>query len=103
MSCPWNPLDCPGQLAKSAAGGAFIGGGAAIGATNALLAATDSLSEGIVKAATGGTVEQMGHSLLAAGSIQGSTANAAGVLLLSLFAIVATIAVWASLMVRKVL
>lgn len=82
---------------------AFIGGGAAIGATNALLVATDSLSEGIVRAATGGTVDQMGHALIAAGTIQSATANASGVLLLSLFAIVATVAVWASLMVRKVL
>lgn len=184
MSCPWNPLDCPGSLARSVAGGAFdaiarmfgqladsaitwlwhqisvatavqltgpgfagplkivlavaavvavglfaiqlivsvlrrdmgalarglkgiviafIGGGASIGATNALLAATDSLSEGVVRAATGGTVDQMGHALLAAGTIQSATTNSAGVLLLSLFAIVATVAVWASLMVRKVL
>ena len=82
---------------------AFIGGGAAIGVTNALLAATDSLSDGIVMAATGGTMEEMGRALVATGAIQSATANASGVLLLSLFALVATIAVWAALMVRKVL
>ncbi|HET9441882.1 MAG TPA: hypothetical protein VFO65_01095 [Acidimicrobiales bacterium] len=82
---------------------AFIGGGAAIGVTNALLAATDSLSDGIVMAATGGTMEEMGRALVATGAIQSATANASGVLLLSLFALVATVAVWAALMVRKVL
>lgn len=184
MSCPWNPLDCPGTVARNVAGDAFesiahrfgqladsainwlwqqisvasavqldgpgfttqlkilsvvtavvavglfalqltasalrrdlgglsrglkgvviafIGGGASIAVTNVLLAATDSLSEGIVKSATGGTVEEMGRALLATGAIQSATGNPAGVLLLSLFAIVATVVVWAALMVRKVL
>lgn len=184
MSCPWNPLDCPGNVVRTVAGDAFesiaqrfgqladaaitwlwrqvsaasaveldgpgltgqlrvvliitgviavglfalqisasalrrdmgglgrglkgvvvafIGGGAAIGVTNALLAATDSLSDGIVMAATGGTMEELGRALVATGAIQSATANASGILLLSLFALVATIAVWAALMVRKVL
>ena len=82
---------------------AFIGGGAAIAATNALLAATDSLSEGVVKAATGGSIEEMGRALLGASAIESATANPSGILLLALFAMVATVAVWAALVVRKVL
>ncbi len=184
MSCPWNPLDCPGKVARAVAGDAFesiahrfgqladsainwlwhqisvatavkldgpglttqlkmlliitavvavglfalqliasalrrdlsglarglrglviafIGGGASIAVTNELLAATDSLAEGIVRVATGGTIDQMGRALLATGAIQSATPNPAGVLLLSLFAMVATVVVWAALMVRKVL
>ncbi|HET9443639.1 MAG TPA: hypothetical protein VFO65_09960 [Acidimicrobiales bacterium] len=82
---------------------AFLGGGVAISVTNVLLAATDGLADGIVKAATGGTIEEMGRALVATGAIQGATGNAAGTLLLSLFALVATVAVWGALMVRKVL
>lgn len=81
----------------------FIGAGLAIGATNALLAATDSLAAGVVQAATGGSIEDMGRTMFATDAFSRSTGNPAGVVLLALAALVATVVVWASLMVRKVL
>jgi hypothetical protein len=95
----------PGGLARAVKGllVAFIGGGAAIAVTNILLAAVDSLSAGVVRAATGDTISQLGHSILAGGSITAATSNPAAVILLSLVALAAVVLVWAALMVRKVL
>jgi hypothetical protein len=82
---------------------AFIGGGIAIAVTNVLLGAVDSLAAGVVQAATGGSITTLGHALLAGGTVSTVTSNPAGIILLSLAALVAVIMVWAALMVRKVL
>ncbi|MGI8753307.1 MAG: hypothetical protein ACR2MN_13500 [Acidimicrobiales bacterium] len=81
---------------------AFLGGGAAIAVVNLLLAATDALSAGIVQAATGGTIDQLGTKLLDGAAIA-SVTNPAGLLLLALVVIVAVVLVWAMLMIRKLL
>ncbi len=95
----------PNGLARAVKGlfVAFIGGGVAIGATNLVLAAVDALSVGVVQLATGQSIDQMGQSILAAGAITGATGNPAGIILLSLAALVAVIVVWAALVVRKLL
>ncbi len=82
---------------------AFIGGGLAIAVTNLLLSAVDSLSAGVVAAATGGSITSLGHALLAGGTVSNVTTNPAGIILLSLAALAAVVMVWAALMVRKVL
>jgi hypothetical protein len=82
---------------------AFIGGGIAIAVTNVLLVAVDDLCAGVVQAATGGSITHLGQSILAGGSITTVTANPAGIILISLAALIAVTMVWAALMVRKVL
>ncbi|HZT66743.1 MAG TPA: hypothetical protein VFA11_13230 [Acidimicrobiales bacterium] len=95
----------PGGLARAGKGlvVAFLGAGVAIGTLDAALRAVDDLSAGVVQVATGGSITQMGHTLLSAGAITAATANPAGILLLSLGALAAVVIVWAALMVRKVL
>ena len=95
----------PSGLARAAQGlvAAFIGGGVAIATTNLVLTAVDALSAGVVQLATGQSIDQMGQSILAAGAITGATGNPAGIILLSLAALVAVIVVWAALVVRKLL
>jgi type IV secretion system protein TrbL len=82
---------------------AFIGAGVAIGATNLLLAAVDSLSAGVVQAATGQSLPQLGHSVLAGSTISAASSNPAGLIVISLAALIAVAMVWAALTVRKVL
>jgi type IV secretion system protein TrbL len=82
---------------------AFIGAGVAIGATNLLLAAVDALSAGVVQAATGQTLPQLGHAILAGSTITGASSNPAGIIIFSLAALMAVAIVWAALTVRKVL
>jgi type IV secretion system protein TrbL len=95
----------PGALARAAKGllVASVGGGVSIGVVELLLSATDQLSAGVVKVATGGSIEGLGHALLAAGAISASVQNPAGLILVSLGALVAVVVVWAALMVRKLL
>jgi hypothetical protein len=95
----------PGALARAARGlvVAFIGGGASIAVVTLLLAAVDDLSAGVVQAATGGSIEQMGHDILTGASISAATQNPAGLMLLSLAALVSVVIVWAALVVRKIL
>jgi type IV secretion system protein TrbL len=95
----------PNGLARAAKGliVAFIGGGVAIATTNLVLTAVDTLSAGVVQLATGQSINQMGKSILAAGAITGATDNPAGVILLSVAALVAVVVVWAALVVRKLL
>jgi type IV secretion system protein TrbL len=81
---------------------AFIGGAIAIAVTNVLLGTVDALSAGVVRQATGTNIGGMGRAVLAAGAIS-SVGNPAGVMLLSLAALVAVAIVWVALMVRKVL
>jgi hypothetical protein len=95
----------PGGLARAVRGllVAFVAGGAAIAVVNLLIGVTDRLSAGVVQAATGGSINQMGHDILAGGSVSAATGNPAGMMLLSLAALAAVVVVWAALMVRKVL
>lgn len=81
-----------------------VAGGMAIGITNLLLAATDSIADGIMKLGTGGgTWQSMGAKLLDAQTFGGLAAGSALLLLISLVAIMASMIVWAALMVRKLL
>jgi type IV secretion system protein TrbL len=95
----------PGGLARAVKGlvVAFVAGGAAIAVVNVLIGVTDRLSAGVVQVATGGSIQQMGHDILAGGSVSAATGNPAAIMLLSLAALVAVVVVWAALMVRKVL
>jgi type IV secretion system protein TrbL len=95
----------PNGLARAGKGliVAFIGGGVAIATTNLVLTAIDALSAGVVQLATGQSIDQMGKSILAAGAITGATDNPAGIILLSVAALVAVVVVWAALVVRKLL
>jgi type IV secretion system protein TrbL len=93
-----------GGLARAVKGlfVAFIAGGVAIGITNLALAATDSLSAGVVKMAMGSDMSQMGDKLLSSTAIL-SVGNPAGMFLLAIVAIAASVIVWAALVVRKAL
>ena len=94
----------PGGLGRAVKGlfVAFIAGGVAVGVTNLMLSAIDSLSAGVVQMATGTTIDQMGHKLVAGNAIL-DVGNPAGVFLLSIVAIAACVIVWAALLVRKAL
>ena len=94
----------PGGLGRAVKGlvVAFIAGGAAVAVTNLLLGAVDSLSAGVVRVAMGTTLDQMGHRLLTAGAIL-NVGNPAGMFLLALVAIAASVIVWVALLVRKAL
>jgi type IV secretion system protein TrbL len=81
---------------------AFLGSVAAIAITGILLAAVDALSAGVVQAATGESVQQMGSSILTATSIT-AIANPAAELLLALIVLGAVVVVWAAMMIRKLL
>jgi len=94
----------PGGLARAGRGlmVAFLGAAAAITVTDLLLSAVDALSNGVVEAATGGSIQQLGGSLLSATALA-EVADPAGVLLLSLVAMVAVVVVWFAMTVRKLL
>jgi type IV secretion system protein TrbL len=94
----------PGGLARAGRGllVAFVAGGLAIAVVDVCLAAVDSLSAGVVQVATGGTITQMGSQLLAPSALS-QVKNAAVVILLALVMVAASVAVWAALMVRKLL
>jgi hypothetical protein len=95
----------PSGLGRAAKGlvVAFIGAGVAIGTTNLLLAAVDSLSAGVVQAATGESLPQVGHAILAGSTLSAATSNPAAIIIFSLAALIAVAIVWAALTVRKVL
>ena len=89
-----------------AAGGLVVmglGGGAAIAVTELLLQAVDAISAGVLQVTTGDSMQQMGNSILAAGSISASTSNPAALILISLLALAAVVMVWLALTVRKLL
>jgi len=81
---------------------AFLGGAAAIGATNILLTAVDALSNGVVQAATGGNVSQLGNGIMGSTAWEALT-NPAAMLILALIVIAAVVFIWAALMIRKLL
>jgi hypothetical protein len=95
----------PGGLGRAARGlvVAFVGAGIAIGATNVLLAAVDALSAGVVQAATGQSLPQLGHAILTGSTISQASSNPAAIIIFSMAALVAVAFVWAALTVRKVL
>jgi hypothetical protein len=95
----------PGGLARAAKGlvVAFIGAGIAIGATNVLLGAVDALSAGVVQAATGESLPQLGHAILTGTTISQASSNPAAIIVFAMAALVAVAFVWAALTVRKVL
>jgi hypothetical protein len=68
-----------------------------------LLAAVDALSAGVVRAATGQSLPQVGHAILTGTSVSQATSNPAGIIIFSMAALVAVAIVWAALTVRKVL
>jgi hypothetical protein len=82
---------------------AFIGAGVAIGVTNVLLAAIDSLSAGVVQAATGQSLPQLGHDILTGSTISAVSSNPAAIIVFSVATLIAVAIVWAALTVRKVL
>lgn len=94
----------PGGLARAARGllVAFVAGGLAIATLDVSLGAVDSLSAGVVRVVTGGTITQMGAKLLAPSALS-QVSNAAVVILLALVMVAASVVVWAALMVRKLL
>ena len=92
-----------GPGCQGTGGGLSSAAAMAIGATNILLAAVDSLSAGVVQAATGQSLSQVGHAILAGATISAASSNPAGDHHLLLAALVAVVIVWAALMVRKVL
>jgi hypothetical protein len=91
-------------LARAAKGllVAFLGGAAAIAVTNILLTAVDALSNGVVQAATGGNVSQLGNGIMGTAAWDSLT-NPAAMLILALIVIAAVVFIWAALMVRKLL
>ena len=82
---------------------AFLGGAVAIGVVNLLLAATDSLSDGVVKVATGTNIAGLGKLILGTTALTSTVTGSASLLLLSLACIVATMIVYFALVIRKVL
>jgi len=95
----------PGGLGRAARGllVAFVAGGAAVGVTAAALDAVDQLSAGVVQAATGGSITQLGQALLSGPSIATATTNPAALMLLALAVLAAVVIVWVALAVRKIL
>jgi type IV secretion system protein TrbL len=81
---------------------AFGGSSFAIGMTVLGLASVDALSAGVLQAALGQSVAQLGNHLMGVG-VEGAITNPAGVLLLSIAVLVSVVIVWADLMVRKLL
>ena len=81
---------------------AFLGGAVAITITNLLLSATDSLSNGVVQAATGGSMTTLGNSIMSTTALT-AIQNPAALLILSLIIIVSAVVIWAALTVRKLL
>lgn len=81
---------------------AFLGGAVAITITNLLLSATDSLSNGVVQTATGGSMTTLGNSIMSTTALT-AIQNPAALLILSLIIIVSAVVIWAALTVRKLL
>jgi len=81
---------------------AFLGGAAAIAVTDLLLKAVDALSNGVVEAATGGSISHLGQGIMVTGAVT-SLADPAAMLVLALIVIGAVVFIWAALMIRKLL
>ena len=88
---------------------AFVAGGAAVAVVNLLLAATDALCSGVVRAAVGTDPAGLGRLVLGSsatatlvGMVSGP-GGSAGVLLLALAVLAAVVIVYVALVIRKVL
>ena len=94
----------PGGLKRAVKGLfiAFLAGGVAVGVTNLALSAVDSLSAGIVQVTMGTSIDRMGPQLISTTAIV-SVTNPAGMFLLAIVAILASVVVWGALLVRKAL
>jgi hypothetical protein len=80
---------------------AGLGTFAALLVLQSLLGAVDALSADVVRAVTGGSIQQMGAKLFDGTAILST--NPAGLLLLALIALAACVVVWAAMMIRKLL
>ena len=81
---------------------AFLAGGAAVGITELLLEAADSIANGIMVAGTGSsTWANLGQQVTAISAL--TTLSPAVMLLLALVVVMASVIVWAALMTRKLL
>ncbi len=80
---------------------AFVGAAFAIGATQLLLTAVDALANGVVQAAVGQNIQQVGAELVAVASL--GVLGWAGLLLMSLVLLAAVAFIWCALMIRKML
>ena len=74
----------------------------AIAATKIVLVAVDELSAGVVKFATGSTIDGLGSRFAIASNLAAIN-NPAGLLLFSLVILAAVVIVWAAMMIRKML
>jgi len=92
----------PGALSRSAlgVGAGVLGSVASIGVLEALLAATDSLSNGIVRTAGLGSLDKLGKEVAPAGAIAG-IGEPALILMLGLGFLIASFFVWALFIARK--
>src|SRR4051794_34504316 len=92
----------PGALARAAlgVGGGLLGAAAAIGVVEALLTATDAVSDGIVRTAGLGSLASMGRKVAPAGAIAG-VGEPALILVLGLGYVIASFFVWALFIARK--
>ncbi|HYS34323.1 MAG TPA: hypothetical protein VEO01_01615, partial [Pseudonocardiaceae bacterium] len=92
----------PGALGRAAVGigGGLLGAAASIGVVEALLAATDALSNGIVQTAGLGSLDKLGSEIAPAGAIAG-VAEPALILVLGLGYLIASFFVWALFIARK--
>jgi type IV secretion system protein TrbL len=74
----------------------------AIAATKILLGAVDDLSSGVVRYATGGSIDGLGSRFALSASLA-QLQNPAGLLLFSIVLLAAVVIVWAAMMMRKLL
>jgi len=95
----------PAGLARAGRGLliAFLGGAASIGVVNILLVATDALSAGVVKVATGDTVASLGKAILGTVTIGSGLLGPVTAILISLLIIGAIVMIWFAMTIRKLL
>lgn len=92
----------PGAVGRAAVGvgGGLLGAAASIGVVEALLAATDALSNGVVRTVGLGSLDKLGSRIAPAGAIAG-VAEPALILILGLGYLIASFFVWALFIARK--
>jgi type IV secretion system protein TrbL len=92
----------PGALGRAVVGvgGGLLGAAASIGVVEALLAATDALSNGVVQTVGLGSLDRLGSRIAPAGAIAG-VAEPALILILGLGYLIASFFVWALFVARK--
>jgi len=95
----------PSGLARAGRGLliAFLGGAAAIGVVNLLLAATDALSNGVVQAATGDTVASLGKAILGTVALGSNILGPVTIILISVMILAGIVFIWFAMTIRKLL